>query len=126
CTRGCWGGAWREARMAEGGSQVLVGAAPDGGAIRWWHALTTVGAEAVAARDPVLVLPLSATEQHGPHLPLSTDQDIGLGLLDEAFRRLPENVPAWALPPIALGCSREHARFAGTLSLEPEQLAALI
>ncbi len=96
------------------------------GAIRWWQTLTTVEAGAIEQSDPVVVLPVAAIEQHGPHLPLSTDLEIGLGLLSEAFRRLPDGFPAWALPPQAIGCSREHARFPGTLSLEPEQLSELI
>ena len=96
------------------------------GAIRWWQTLSTVEADAIESSDPVLVLPVAAIEQHGPHLPLSTDLDIGLGLLSEAFERLPEGFPAWTLPPQAIGCSREHARFPGTLSLEPDQLSAVI
>jgi creatinine amidohydrolase len=96
------------------------------GTIRWWQTQTTVEADAVEESDPVVVLPVAAIEQHGPHLPLSTDLEIGLGLLSEAFRQLPEDFPAWALPPQAIGCSREHTRFPGTLSLEPDQLAALI
>jgi creatinine amidohydrolase len=96
------------------------------GAVRWWQTLTTADAGAIEVSDPVVVLPVAAIEQHGPHLPLSTDLDIGLGLLSEAFGRIPEDFPAWALPPQAIGCSREHGRFAGTLSVEPEQLSALI
>ena len=96
------------------------------GAVRWWQTLTTADAVLIGESDPVVVLPVAAIEQHGPHLPLSTDLEIGLGLLSEAFERLPDDFPAWALPPQAIGCSREHARFPGTLSLEPEQLAALI
>ena len=91
--------------------------------IRYWHSLTTTEAAELAARDPVVILPLAATEQHGPHLPLSTDLDVGLGLLAEAFRRLPDDLPAWVLPPQAMGASREHQRFAGTLSLDPELLS---
>ena len=94
--------------------------------LRWWQSLTTVEAQALAASDPVAILPLAAVEQHGPHLPLATDLEIGMGLLREAFRRLPEDFPAWVLPPQAVGCSREHARFAGTLSLAPEVLTRLI
>ena len=93
---------------------------------RAWQALTTVEAARLAAQDPVAVLPLAAIEQHGPHLPLSTDLDIGSGLLAAALRRLPADFPAWALPPLAVGASREHARFAGTLSLEPELAAGVI
>ena len=94
--------------------------------IRYWEALTTPEATALAARDPVVILPLAAIEQHGPHLPLSTDLDIGLGLLREAFRQLPNDLPARVLPPQAIGASREHLRFDGTLSLDTEFLVGLI
>jgi creatinine amidohydrolase len=97
-----------------------------GDSIRWWQSLTTVEAGELEARDPVAILPLASIEQHGPHLPLSTDLDIGLGLLAAAFARLPSDFPAWALPPQAIGCSREHARFPGTLSLESESLVGMI
>jgi creatinine amidohydrolase len=94
--------------------------------IRFWQSLTTAGVRQAVADDPVVVLPLAAVEQHGPHLPLSTDLDIGLGLLASAFHHLPNDFPAWVLPPQAVGCSREHMRFPGTLSLEPELLAAIV
>lgn len=74
--------------------------------------------------DPVAVLPLGATEQHGPHLPLSTDCDIGEGILAAAFRALPPDFPAYALPMRRVTCSREHARFPGTEWVEPEALIA--
>jgi creatinine amidohydrolase len=94
--------------------------------IRWWGSLTTAEAAALEIEDPVVVLPLGALEQHGPHLPLSTDLDIALGLVGEAFRRLDRSTLAYALPPLAVGTSREHARFPGTLSLEPSVLGAVI
>lgn len=94
--------------------------------IRWWSALTTEEVRELTERDAVAILPLASTEQHGPHLPLSTDLDIGLGLLAAAFRVLPRDFPAFALPPQAIGASREHAGFPGTLSLEADLLAALI
>jgi creatinine amidohydrolase len=90
----------------------------NGNAVRYWQSLTTQDVSIIAAQDPVVVLPLAAIEQHGPHLPLSTDLDIGLGLLAAAFRELPPDFPAWVLPPQAVGTSEEHAGFAGTLSLE--------
>ncbi|MEE2638213.1 MAG: creatininase family protein [Acidobacteriota bacterium] len=103
----------------------LVTPVPDPG-IRFWQTLTTEEAAALTTRDPVIVLPVAAIEQHGPHLPLSTDLDVGLGLLGEAMRRLPDMFPVWALPPQAIGTSVEHTRFAGTLSLEPELLAETV
>jgi len=75
---------------------------------------------------PLVILPLAATEQHGPHLPLSTDADIGLGLLDAAFDHLPANVRAERLPTVAVGASQEHTRFPGTLSVSTEELIATI
>lgn len=94
--------------------------------IRWWQSLTTVEVAELESSDPVAILPLAAIEQHGPHLPLSTDLDIALGLLGGAFRQLPADFPAWAMPPQAIGCSREHSGFPGTLSQESESLAGMI
>jgi len=94
--------------------------------IRHWQSLTTVEVRRAVERDPVVVLPLAAIEQHGPHLPLSTDLDIGMGWLAAAFDRLPEDFPAWALPPQAVGASLEHQAFPGTVSLEPAVLAGVI
>jgi creatinine amidohydrolase len=91
-----------------------------------WQSLTAADARRAAARDPVIILPLAAIEQHGPHLPLSTDLDIGMGLLASAFRCLPEDFPAWVLPPQAVGSSREHVRFPGTLSLDSDLLCSVI
>jgi len=94
--------------------------------IRYWQALTTSDMASVVARDPVVILPLAAVEQHGPHLPLSTDLEIGMGLLAVAFRHLPDDYPAWVLPPQAVGASLEHAHLGGTLSLDPDVLGAVI
>src|SRR5688572_21911143 len=93
---------------------------------RDWSACSPAETEAAARRDPVVVLPLAATEQHGPHLPSSTDVDIGTGLLAEAFRHLPEGAEVWALPPVAVGASEEHTRFPGTASVTTERLIKTI
>ncbi len=94
--------------------------------IRRWDELTTVDVEALPARDPVVVLPLAAVEQHGPHLPLATDLLLGMGLLEEAFGALPDDFPAWALPPQAVGTSLEHVRHPGTLTLPAELVAETV
>jgi creatinine amidohydrolase len=93
---------------------------------RSWQSMTTVEAQHLGALDPVVVLPLAAIEQHGPHLPLSTDLDIALGVLEYAVERLPPDCPVRVLPPQAVGASLEHARFAGTLSLDSDLLARII
>jgi creatinine amidohydrolase len=99
------------------GDEVSATGTDSGRRVRAWAELTTVELAAAVADDPVAVLPLAAIEQHGPHLPLSTDMEIARGLLEEACRRLPEGVPVLTLPMQAMGASAEHLDFTGTLSL---------
>ena len=94
--------------------------------IRSWQSMTTAEARHVGATDPVVILPVAAIEQHGPHLPLSTDLDIGLGLLENAFQHLPSDFPAWVLPPQTIGSSGEHLSFPGTLSLDNDLLGRIV
>ncbi len=91
-----------------------------------WSALTGPEIAEAVARDAVVVLPLAATEQHGPHLPPSTDVDIGLGILSEAFAALRGAVPAWALAPFATGASEEHMSFPETCSMSGAELVEAI
>lgn len=88
--------------------------------LRLWQDLTTAELSGAVTDESVVLLPLAAIEQHGPHLPLSTDLDIGLGLTQAAVARLPDAFPLWVLPPLAIGLSLEHSQFPGTLSLDPE------
>lgn len=71
-------------------------------------------ADAAAAGAAVLVVPLGATEQHGPHLPLTTDTEIAVALAQRLARA--EQGVAIA-PPLPFGASGEHQSFAGTLSI---------
>lgn len=87
---------------------------------RRWSDLTAPEVEDLVAHDPVVVLPTAAVEQHGPHLPLSTDVDIGEGLVAEAVRGLPDGFAVAVLPTMAVGTSDEHGGVGGTLTLPPE------
>jgi creatinine amidohydrolase len=91
-------------------------------ATRDWGALAPAEAAAATSRDPVVILPLAATEQHGPHLPLSTDVDIGMGILRAALSLLSPDFEVFTLPAVSIGASQEHARFEGTLSISTEEL----
>jgi creatinine amidohydrolase len=91
-----------------------------------WKDRTTEEMRLLASRDAVVILPLAAIEQHGPHLPLSTDLDIGLGLLQAAAESMDEAPWVLQLPPMMIGTSMEHQDFPGTLSLEPETALAVI
>jgi creatinine amidohydrolase len=70
------------------------------------------------------VLPVAATEQHGPHLPASTDADIARAMVAAAVDRLPQDLPATFLPVEEIGWSAEHGDTPGTVSGDPVQLAA--
>lgn len=91
---------------------------------RRWDALPPGEAAEAPARDPVVVLPLGATEQHGPHLPLSTDCDIGEGILEAALAALEPSRAVYRLPMREVGVSPEHAGFPGTLTVSPAVLEA--
>jgi creatinine amidohydrolase len=69
---------------------------------------------AVHAADAILAIPVGATEQHGPHLPLSTDTDIAVALAVALSEQRSDTVVA---PAVAYGSSGEHSAFAGTLSV---------
>ena len=64
--------------------------------------------------DAVLLVPLGSTEQHGPHLPVTTDTDIATALAERAAEQDDRLIVA---PPLSYGSSGEHQGFAGTLSI---------
>ncbi len=66
----------------------------------------------------VALLPVGATEQHGPHLPLGTDWYIASHIAGEVA----EQDGRLLLPGIQVGVSREHRQFWGTLAVSPSQL----
>lgn len=96
---------------------------------RFWADWTTTDFQALAtdrAMDRVIaVLPVAATEQHGPHLPLSVDTDLVNGVVAACLPHLPADLPALFLPTQTVGLSPEHARFAGTLTLKAETVIRL-
>jgi creatinine amidohydrolase len=80
-------------------------------------------AAALRAGRRTAVVPLGATEQHGPHLPFATDTWIADALAARFCARVPESV---RLPALAFGCSAEHAGFPGTITLRWETLRAVL
>jgi creatinine amidohydrolase len=86
----------------------------DWNAIAWGQVSTDDAARWIA------VLPLAATEQHGPHLPLETDVMIGEAYLERVAQLLPPALPVTFLPVQRIGISTEHTDFPGTQTLSTE------
>jgi len=101
-------------------------------AIHFWSELTTLDFASIDTSRAIAVLPLAATEQHGPHLPLSVDTDIVNGVVQASLPHLHASqkastapLPVYFLPTQSVGLSPEHAAFPGTLTLKPETLIRL-
>ena len=73
----------------------------------------------------VAVLPVAATEQHGPHLPLSVDSTLVDGVVGAALPHLPAGFPVLFLPTQQVGKSNEHIRFPGTLTLSAQTVISI-
>jgi mycofactocin system creatininase family protein len=77
-----------------------------------------------AAAGAVLAVPVGSTEQHGPHLPLTTDADLAVALCNQLGAQLDSSVVV--APPIFYGSSGEHEGFAGTISIGQEATELLL
>jgi mycofactocin precursor peptide peptidase len=86
-------------------------------------ALTSPEVGELAAAGALLAVPVGATEQHGPHLPLSTDTDLAIALCARLAGARPGVLVA---PPLAYGASGEHEGFPGTLSIGTEAAELLL
>ena len=101
-----------------------IGAMLAGGKPVLWERLTWPGIQALHdGGERLVLLPVGAVEQHGPHLPLSTDLAIVSAVCGYASARC--GVPV--LPAMSYGVSLGHTRhWPGTLSLTHETLATKI
>jgi creatinine amidohydrolase len=70
-----------------------------------------------SVENAVVVIPLGATEQHGPHMAVSTDTDIVTHLAHAAEASLPGRV--LLCPTLPFGSSHHHLSFGGTISINP-------
>ena len=78
----------------------------------------------------VIIQPIGAIEQHGPHLPLVVDSVIATAVIGKALTKLDSlgepYVPAYALPPLCYGKSNEHWHFPGTITLSATTLIIVL
>ncbi len=92
---------------------------------RQWSDLVTTDFATLDLPRAIAVLPLGATEQHGPHLPLSVDANLAHSMVQATIAHLPASLPALFLPVQRVGYSPEHMAFAGTLSLKADTVIRL-
>lgn len=74
----------------------------------------------------VLIQPVGAIEQHGPHLPLSTDLVIAGDIAERVVEQHGDALDLWLLPPLAYTKSNEHHWAPGTVWLSPTTLLAVL
>lgn len=87
--------------------------------------LTTTDVEAIDKSDAVVVQPIGAVEQHGPHLPLITDALHAEVITVTAVESLPDDCNIWVLPTLHYGKSTEHLGRCGTIAMSASTLMAV-
>ena len=92
---------------------------------RFWADLCTRDFAQLDPARTIAVLPVAATEQHGPHLPLSVDSVLADGIVAASLPHLAPELSVLFLPTQVVGLSPEHARFPGTLTLKAETVLRL-
>ncbi|NDJ19940.1 creatininase family protein [Myxacorys almedinensis A] len=94
---------------------------------RYFPYLTWTDLQAMPNKEnTVIVQPIGAIEQHGPHLPLVVDAAISAAVLGKALTQLDRAIPAYALPILYYGKSNEHWHFPGTITLSAQTLLAVV
>jgi creatinine amidohydrolase len=78
------------------------------------------------SKDSVIVVPLGAVEQHGPHLPLNTDLVVAEAASQAAVAAAGAECDVWLLPALPFTKSNEHAWAAGTVWLSATTLLAVL
>lgn len=89
--------------------------------VRWeeysWPQISTL-----VEHHKAVIIPVGAIEQHGPHLPMNVDTEIDVAVSEAVSAAT--GIPT--IPPVSVGVSSSHGDFAGTLTLRPETLIAVM
>lgn len=94
--------------------------------VKWHHSNRALLAELLP--EAIVVVPVGATEQHGPHLATGTDWILADAVSTRAAELVHERSarPIVLAPPLPFGASDHHLPFGGTLSLSAETLLAVL
>ena len=96
------------------------------GVSRRYEDLTGPQVREVLSPTSILVLPVGAIEQHGPHLPMSVDAVIAHEMATAVVAACGDELDVWQLPTLSVSKSNEHAWSPGTLYLSPETMLAVL
>ena len=91
-----------------------------------WARLKAHELRDLANRNAVVILPVAAIEQHGPHLPVMTDTRIGGEVARRAAEKAFDRRPTVVAPVVWSGLSEHHMAFGGTLTLDHETFFAVL
>jgi creatinine amidohydrolase len=92
---------------------------------RFWAELKSSEFAALDPNSTLAILPVAATEQHGPHLPVMTDTAIAEGMISTVLARLPDELRVLFLPTQTIGKSNEHLRSPGTITYSADNLTRI-
>ncbi|MEY3588273.1 MAG: hypothetical protein RJA47_869, partial [Actinomycetota bacterium] len=80
----------------------------------------------VLTADSIVMVPLGAVEQHGPHLPLGTDLIVAEAVARATIEKHGDEHDVWMLPPLGFTKSNEHAWSPGTIWLSAQTLLSVL
>ena len=89
---------------------------------RFWSDHTSEQFSRLPREQLIAVLPVGAVEQHGPHMPISTDHATIDGVVAATVPKLPDELPVLFLPTLPYGKSNEHSRYPGTVTISAATL----
>ncbi|HJQ60038.1 MAG TPA: creatininase family protein [Vineibacter sp.] len=91
-----------------------------------WSRLKAAEIKALAGRDAIVIVPIGATEQHGPHLPSMVDWRLAQEVAHRAARLMVGSAPVLVTPTIPFGMSEHHMSLSGTITLDYATMEAVI
>lgn len=92
-----------------------------------WRRLRADELRARAAADAIVILPIGAIEQHGPHLPVEVDSRLGEEVANRTARLMDAaGTPVCVLPMLWTGVSEHHMSFGGTITLDMPAFTAVV
>jgi creatinine amidohydrolase len=90
-----------------------------------WHDLKASELLGLTKRDPIVILPIGSTEQHGPHLPVQVDSLLVAEVARRAAERM-KDLPVMVMPVVWTGLAEHHMNLGGTITLDFATFHALL